>query len=82
MECMVEVRWDDPIAAALSHMLLSGREGVEQATSYVPHGQNRAFVVYRYDTPDRLHDLVAAVSQLGARVCVTPLAANLMPVAA
>jgi hypothetical protein len=82
MEYLVEVRWSDPIADALQRILVDDVEGVEQTTSYLPLGGSRAFVVYRCDRSEVLQGLVDAVSKLGARVRITPVAQNLMPMAA
>lgn len=82
MEYLLEVRWDDPIAAAVGRILLSGPEGVDQATSYVPQGRSRAFVVYRCDSLELLDELVQAVSNLGAQLQITPVAREVAPVAA
>ncbi len=82
MEYLLEVRWDDPIAEAVGRILLSGPEGVDQATSYVPQGPSRAFVVYRCDSLELLDELVQAVSNLGAQLRITPVAREVAPVAA
>ncbi len=75
MEHLLEVRWDDPIAHAVARILGSVPEGVEQATGEVLFGQSSAFVVYRSSgTPEDLDRLARALSALGARVRVTPVA--------
>jgi hypothetical protein len=82
MEYLLEVRWDDPIAAALGRILLSGLAGADQTTSSVPDGRNRAFVVYRCNNPDVLDGLRGAVSDLVALVRITPIARDVAPLAA
>jgi len=75
MESLLEVRWDDPIAHAGARILGRVPEGVEQATGEVPCGQGTAFVVYRSaGRPEDLDRLARALSALGARVRVTPVA--------
>jgi len=75
MEQLLEVRWDDPIARAVARILGGVPEGVEQATGEVPCGQGSAFVVYRSSgSPEGLDRLARALSALGARVRVTPVA--------
>ena len=75
MEYLLEIRWDDPIADAIARILSSVPEGVEQTTSYIPQGQGRAFGVYRSDSFEVLESLARAMSNLGARVQVTSIAA-------
>jgi len=74
MEYLIEVRWDDPIAHAVARVLGSVPEGLEQATGEVPCGQGSAFVVYRSGRTEVLDGLARALSALGARVRVTPVA--------
>ncbi len=76
MECLLEVRWDDPIADAVARILGSAPEGVEQATGELPCGQGAAFVVYRFGNPAALDQLSLALSALGARVRITPVEAR------
>ncbi len=75
MEYLLEVRWDDPIAEAVARILSSVPGGVEQTTCHVPHGQGRAFGVYRSNNFEVLEGLVRAMSNLGARVQITSIAA-------
>ena len=75
MEYLLEVRWEDPVAEAVARILSSAPEGVEQTTCHVPHGQGRAFGVYRSDSFEVLEGLARAMSNLGARVQVTSIAA-------
>ena len=74
MEHLFEVRWDDPIAHAVAQILGSVPEGVEQATGEVPCGQGSAFVVYRSGKREILDGLARALSAVGARVRVIPVA--------
>ena len=74
MEHLLEVHWDDPIAHAVAQILGSVPEGVEQATGEVPCGQGSAFVVYRSGKREILDGLARALSALGARVRVIPVA--------
>ncbi len=74
MEYLLEVRWDDPIAAAVEGILSSAPPGTEQTTGQVPRGQGRAFVVYKSDSFDALERLAGAISSLGAEVRVTSVA--------
>jgi hypothetical protein len=57
-------------------------QGVEQTTSEVPRGCERAFVVYRSDTSEALEGLACEVSKLGGQVRITPMAREVLPVAA
>ena len=75
MEYLLEVRWDDPIAAAVDRILASAPEGAEQTTAHVPQGQARAFVVYRSDSSESLEELARAISGSGAQVRVTAVEA-------
>lgn len=72
MEFLLEVRWDDPIAASVARILSSAPEGMEQMTSYVPQGQDRAFAVYRSASLEVVEGLAQVMSNLGAQVQLTP----------
>jgi hypothetical protein len=82
MEYLIEVQWDDPLADAIGRLLRTMPQGVEQATSEVPRGSERAFVVYRSDSSEALEGLACAVSKLGAQVRITPMAREVPPIAA
>jgi hypothetical protein len=81
MEYLIEVQWDDPLADAIGRLLRTMPQGVEQTTSQVPRGPERAFAVYRSDSSESIEGLVGTVSKLGARVRITPMA-HVPPVAA
>jgi hypothetical protein len=82
MEYLIEVQWDDPLADAIGRLLRTIPQGVEQTTSEVPRGPERAFVVYRSESSEDIEGLVCTVSKLGARVRITPMAHEVPPVAA
>jgi len=71
MESLLEFRWDDPIARAVSEVLSSAPDGVEQVTGQMPRGQGLAFVVYRAQNAEAVEGLARAISDLGAHVRVT-----------
>jgi hypothetical protein len=82
MEYLIEVRWDDPLADEIGRLLRTMPQGVEQTTSEVPRGSERAFVVYRSDSSEALEGLACEVSKLGAQVRITPMAREVPPIAA
>ncbi len=74
MEYLLEVRWDDPVAATVARILSRVPEGLEQMTSLMPQGRGLAFVVYRSDNLEVFDDLARAISNVGAQVRMTPVA--------
>jgi hypothetical protein len=74
MEYLLEVRWDDPVAATIARILSRVPEGLEQMTGLMPQGRGRAFVVYRSDNREVFDDLARAISNVGAQVRMTPVA--------
>ena len=76
MEYLLEVRWDDPIAAAVHRILSSAPADAEQTTGHVPQSQGRAFVVYRSDSFETLEGLARAISDVGAQIRVTSVAGS------
>jgi len=74
MECLLEVRRDDPVAATVAQILSRVPEGLEQMTGLVPQGRGLAFVVYRSDNLEAFHDLARAISNVGAQLRMTPVA--------
>jgi hypothetical protein len=82
MEYLIEVQWNDPLAEAIGRLLRTMPQGVEQTTSEVPRGPERAFVVYRSDSSEALEGLACTVSKLGAQVRITPMAPEVPTVAA
>ena len=71
MEYLLEVRWTDPVASAVTRILATLPDGVEQTTSYVPPGTTRGFGVLRVESPAALADIVHAIAGCGAEVRVS-----------
>ena len=76
MEYLLEVRWNDPIAAVVARILSSVPEGAEQVTGQMPQGRGQAFGVYRSDSLEVLEGLARAVSRAGGLAQITSMAAQ------
>jgi hypothetical protein len=68
MECLLELRWNDPVAIAVTRVLSVLPEGVEPMTGSLPPGTSRGFEVLRIDSQGALTELVDAISKCGAEV--------------
>jgi hypothetical protein len=70
MEYLLEVRWVDPVADAVTRVLSALPDGVEQTTASLPPGTSRGFELLRVDSPAALAELVGAITACGAEVRV------------
>ena len=67
---LVEIEWQDPIAATVRRLLERLPAGVEQATRDVPQAMSHGFVVLNGADQHDLDDLTRAVTEAGAGVSI------------
>jgi hypothetical protein len=70
MEYLLDMRWADPVAAAVARVLSALPGGVEQTTAAVPVPTSHGFMVLRADHTVGLEQVVQAITAAGANVRV------------
>ena len=68
MEYLLDLRWTDPAAKALSGVLSVRPDGIDQTTASVPQAMSRGFTVLRAEDACTLEKIADAMTAAGANV--------------